>query len=548
MFYITKNLKNDEIIFDVTLNGKFYNDEVYYDDNDKTIIMEGVIFNLTYLLEENKVNNIRELIELLYKQKGDIFYDIFRGNFRGCYYDKKREKLIVFTDHCGNKPVFYHKSNEFIIFSTSVKSIVEKIKHSKEIELNVIGAYMLLTAACMYDDQTIFQDVFKLVAGYYFLIEENICHINQYFNWSKIEKIEISEDDAINEIDRLFLDAVHLQANKNKEYGFDNYASLSAGMDSRMVSYALKRLKIDNVINYTYSQSGELDNIIPMKMASELGNIWIYKQLDNGKDLLDIDEAIEVSDSLIYYLWPAQLNGFLKLLNTDNLGVIHTGVLGDQVIASAYGTTEEGKKYQVGDCYQSQKLICRLEGKVNTSKYENSEIGAIYNRGFNGVCLGYSTSFQKYTEASSPFMNLELFKFCMSLPTKMKLGYNIYYKWAKRFYGESTKYLHNGKKVKAANMYIHRNGTAIPVNGIFRRIIKKIRCKLKLEIGMNPIDIWYESNEDIKNTLNEFYNNNINLLDKYPELKQDAIYLFNSVSVMDKLLVISLLGILKHFI
>ena len=547
MFCITKNMESEEILFEVNLNGKFYKDEIYFSDEKKVIILEGVIFNLPELLKQKKVTTLLELIIALYNESETEFYINFRGNFRGCYYDKEKNKIIIFTDHCGNKPVFYYKDEEKAIFATSVKEVVDNIKAQKNIRLNMSGIYCLLTQASMYDNLTIIEGIFRLVAGHYILLDRENNSIVQYYNWGEIKKININENEAIEKIDLLFLNSVRMQAEKNKEYGFVNYAPLSAGMDSRMVSYALSRLGVKNVINFTYSQSKQADCMVPMEMASELGNVWLYKQLDNGSELVDFDESIKIADSLIYYLWPAQLNGFLKLINTSNLGVVFTGVLGDEIITSCYGSLNADKKYQIDEWSQSTLLISRLNEMIDgREKYENSEIGAIYNRGFNGVCLGYSTAFQKYTECYSPFMDVDLFSFCLSLPTDMKMGYNIYYKWANKFYPNAAKHLHNGKNVKPANLYINWHGMPIPVNGLPRRIIKKIREHLKLDIGMNPLDIWYYSNDSIRSAFNEYFENNINILDDYMELKKDVEKLIQSASVRDKTLAISLIGSLKY--
>ena len=128
----------------------------------------------------------------------------------------------------------------------------------------------------------------------------------------------------------------------------------------------------------------------------------------------------------------------------------------------------------------------------------------------------------------------------------LKMGYNIYYKWANKFYPNAAKHLHNGKNVKPANLYINWHGMPIPVNGLPRRIIKKIREHLKLDIGMNPLDIWYYSNDSIRSAFNEYFENNINILDDYMELKKDVEKLIQSASVRDKTLAISLIGSLKY--
>ena len=46
----------------------------------------------------------------MYGKEGDAFCNKFRGSFSGLFYDINTKKLIVFTDHIGDKPIFYAES------------------------------------------------------------------------------------------------------------------------------------------------------------------------------------------------------------------------------------------------------------------------------------------------------------------------------------------------------------------------------------------------------------------------------------------------------
>ncbi len=80
-------------------------------------------------------------------------------------------------------------------------------------------------------------------------------------------------------------------------------ASLSGGLDSRMTTWVLNEIKKEDeeIINYTYSQSNYLDEIIAKNIANKLGHTFIYKSLDNGLSMTKLDEATIISEGMVSY-------------------------------------------------------------------------------------------------------------------------------------------------------------------------------------------------------------------------------------------------------
>ncbi|MFR2610356.1 hypothetical protein [Anaerococcus obesiensis] len=134
------------------------------------------------------------------------------------------------------------------------------------------------------------EDVKRLEAGSKLVYSNNI-EISSYHDWV-LKKI--NKDEAIKKLDSLFLNAVEMQVNKNEEYGYRNIVPLSAGLDCRIDAYSLRRLGVENVLTYTYSDSKSNDYKYCPKMASDLKYEWLYKNLDNGLDLFNLDSSIKL--------------------------------------------------------------------------------------------------------------------------------------------------------------------------------------------------------------------------------------------------------------
>lgn len=532
----------ENILFKNETKSKFYKEQCFEQYKGLIIIFNGVLLNSTQLLEKYKVTTILELIEKLYRGKEDFFKE-FRGNFNGCIYDRKKNSLLVFSDHLSNKPVFYYENAEYLVISSTVRNIVEFCKKNGELRLDRGGCYSMITYAYMYHDRTLFDGIKRLLPGWYLTFENEMVEKKQFYKITMTKQRDISMEAAIKKIDELFTKAVKLQIEKNKEYGYSNYAPLSAGLDSRMTVMALKRLQAENIVNFTYSETGQLDQKLPMQIAKDLGNKWIFKSLDGGLDLFHIDKAIEDSDYLIYYGWTSQLGDFMRLVNSEEMGVVHTGVLGDVIIGS-YVKKEDGEKkvYEIGDGAYSRKLAEKLKENLCEHQYENYEAGMLYNRGINGVDMGYSTIFSQYTEACSPFMDIDFFDFCLSLPIEYRLQHRIYYKWVEKYYPKAMKYSHNGLKISTSKLGVPIKGKFIKFDTIPSRVKLMFENWTNKENGMNPIDYWYSTNSELAKYMDGYFEKNEKLKELDRELYEDTKRLYENGNTIEKMLAISLVG------
>lgn len=545
---IYKNLNSDNWYLELSGIKKFQNDKTLYENEKYIVLIDGVILNLSILKMEYNINNIEGLAIRMYEKRGENFFGDFRGNFCGFFKDKESGKTLIYTNHTGDKTIFYYLKGSEIIFASEIKHILKFMKESNmKYSLDETGTYCLLTYGYMYNDLTIMKEIKRLIPGNYIKIENDRIENRSYYKVSnKVIEPRESEDKIIENIEKKFKQAVELQINKNKEYGYDDMAPLSAGLDSRMTNYTIKKLTDKPIYNITYSQTMQLDEKIPSRIASELKNYWIFKNLDNGLALNYIDESLKFSDGIIYYAWPSQLFDFMKIINCDNIGIIHTGVIGDAVL----GTFFKSNKciYDVGDGAYSKRLINKLIKMLDIKNYDNYELGMFYNRAFNGAVLGYSMVFEYYTEAMSPFMNIEFMEYCLSLPLKYRKDHNIYYKWVRAYHPNAAKYSHNGKKIPKNNsIRVSLRGKKYPISSIPSMIKNELNAKLNKNNSMNPMQYWYETNSTLRTKMDTYYKDNINLMDEYGEIQSDMKELYESGTAMEKTQVISVLSFMKKY-
>lgn len=543
--FVERQYVDENLYINSTTLMKFKEDKIFITSDDCVVATDGVIVN-------SNENSLSTTIANSYFS-GSLHQLLaqLRGSFSGIIFDKKNKKICAYTDHFSTKPLFYYQFHDGIIISSEIYAIVSCLKKFNEsIKINKIGAYSMLTYGYMYKDYTLVEGIHRIKEGTVLYYSNGNLSFTKYHNFSFDEK-HIDFDEAIDKIDFLFKQAVGLQYQKNKKCGYLDVVPMSAGMDCRMTSFVLRKMSNDPIINFTYSETSQYDEVESAKMAKALKNKWIFKSLDNGLDLLSIDRAIKLSDGLIKYDWPAQLIDFLNFMNTGKWGIVHTGVIGDIIIGSFEKDPSYHRKYIIGDGAFSNTLINKLRillrDSGDTDDY-SYEYGMLINRAINGACLGYSRTFRLFVEDLSPFMNVDLADFCFSLPQKYRRNHLIYYEWVKRKYPLAASFKHNGIRIDGnasikyhGKRYTYKSLPDVVTNKIKRDIIKK-------GYGMNPLQTWIDSNSKLRNTMNNYFEENYKNVMIDEELKKDIFSLYYNGTAIEKILAISLLGNINNIL
>jgi len=533
---------------------KFTNDHAFAKHDGFLTALEGFILNRTALQARYHAASLAELLRYLHATQGTSMVQALRGNFAGSVYSEESATLLLFTDQFGNEPLYYSRRDGVLIFSSQLKWIVEyyRFRHWSP-ALSISGAYSLLTYGYMYSDLTLLEDVRRLLPGHCVEADLGTVVTKTYYrighSKGRLSRSDISPAEEKQRLTDLFLSAVELQARKNVEYGYEQYAPLSAGLDSRMAVMALRKLGYESVTTFTYSRTGEDDCLTPMAISRDLGYNWLFRSLDSGDDLLDIELGTSITEGTHYYIWGAQLDGFMRRIRTDDLGLVHTGIVGDVVVGTFYSkkrSAVDASPYRLGDGGFSRVLLSRLQDFVGEPEGLDFEVGMMMNRGLNGANQGYQSTFRRYGGSASPFMDVALFDFCLSLPPADRYKHKLYYQWVISHFPEAAKYEHNGVSISGSPR-ISVAGRSSPIGSLPSAIRAHWRSATGLRRGMNPFDYWYDTMPRVRASLDSYYGDHLDVLGATSRLRADATLLYGGNSAKDKLLVLSLLSAMEYF-
>jgi asparagine synthase (glutamine-hydrolysing) len=536
-----------DIRLDNFSNTKFEDDNLFLETIDHIIVLKGVILNKKALLELSL--SWAETVTALYLKEGVGFFKKFRGSFCGAFYDKKEDKWIVFTDHIGSKALYYYKKGEVCFISSKISEIYAFLKDNKlPYSLNIQSAYNLLSYGYMLGDETLCNDIHKILPGNYLCIQDGSVEMINYYKLpnSKFEG-KVDEDQIIENLDIKFREAVRLQFEKDREYSYKHLVTLSGGLDSRMTSWVAHQMGYVDQINLTFSQSDYLDETIAKKIAADLRHEWIFKALDNGTFLKDIDEITAISGGSALYYGLAHSNSILKHLNCDRLGMFHSGQLGEVVIGSNITRLDRNDLKTLGGKY-SATLENKNSSRAYFKSFEDLELAMLYQRGFNGANEGLKIG-QVYSETMSPYYNVDFWEYCRSIPLKNRMNHRIYLKWILSKYPEAANYKWEkiNARPSAKRFTLNYKGREIPIKKLPSTILQKLGLKVSPKLTknhMNPLEYWYNTNNDLRKFQDTYFKENIDrIIDG--SLKSDCQNLYNSGNGVEKNQVLTLLSAIR---
>lgn len=208
-FYKNKNI--------YAVNGEFYN---YQKEQNK--------------IEKKKIKSDSELLIDVYEKrdlKESLKKGVLQGEFVGLIYDDKKEKVILFSDHFGIKPLYYKIDKESVYIFSEIKSL-KKI-NQLDFDNNSLNSVLSLQYHSVED--TLFKNIKRVPPSTIIEIGLNTFNIKQekYYNLLDIkEDNNITEKEAIKDIKKLIKSSVQKRLfNKRKKVG----VTLSGGIDSNII-------------------------------------------------------------------------------------------------------------------------------------------------------------------------------------------------------------------------------------------------------------------------------------------------------------------------
>ncbi len=211
-------------------------------DHRATIVFNGEIYNMPRLREELEKEGAAfrtscdtEVIVLGYLYHGIDYVKQLNGIFSFCIWDESLEKLFLFRDRLGVKPLFYTIKQNTLIFSSELKGLLSYPDMEAIIDKEGLCEVLGLGPAKSYG-KGVFKDVCELLPGYYLEFYGSILKTNAYWQLES-RPHEDSWETTVEKTRYLVTDAIKLQMLSDVPI----CTFLSGGVDSSLVTAVCSR-------------------------------------------------------------------------------------------------------------------------------------------------------------------------------------------------------------------------------------------------------------------------------------------------------------------
>ena len=456
-------MANEDYTVWVVFNGEIYN----FSDIKK---------DLKDLGHEFRSNSDTEVIIHAYEQWGQSCVERFNGMWAFAIYDKAKGCLLLSRDRFGVKPLYYHCSEEGLIFSSEIKGLLQhQIKRSPND--NVVYEYLAF-GLLDHKRETFFEGIYRLMPGenlVYDLSRKTMETSKWYDLESRLREREASsEEDLIKEVRSLFEDAVRYRLIADVPIG----SCLSGGLDSSSIVHVMRKLvKDDRIKTFSMVFPGQkLDESSYIDEVIRRTGVEPHKVTPTAEDLMrDLSDLVWTQEEPFRSISIYGQYRVMELAHKSNMKVLLDGQGADELFAGYFiyykyyliecllklRLEEYLKVVKVSRASKSDLLVFPLASILSKSGFASSLLTRAWknrtkylNDDYNGECINplfekgldlnraLFCDFQKYSlpqllryedknsmrwaiESRVPFLDYRLVELVSSLQSRYKMKNGI---------------------------------------------------------------------------------------------------------------------------
>jgi len=360
------------------------------------ITYNGELFNKKFLIKKYltnvklNTNSDTEVILQLYINYGVKLLDFLDGMYSIAIYNLIDQQLFLARDPLGIKPLYYTKEDNFLFFSSSIKSFYFK----KKINNDAIIDYFSL--GYIREPNTILDKVYSLEAGEFIIYKNSNIIKKKYFNLKDI--FLKNTNDVFNEMENSVL--------KHYTSEVPSCLFLSSGTDSNIILSILKKNKI-NIPTISISFEKDKKDQRINDEHETIKNICKELNVENYHSLITKNLLYEYDNLFLKEMdQPTTdgLNSFIvsRIANDMKYKVAYSGLGGDELFCD-YGTLNKIKKIKtLSGLIKKIGLQEILKNNLKKIKFKNPK--------YNNI-LDYSETSQIYFLIRSLFVKGEKINF-----------------------------------------------------------------------------------------------------------------------------------------
>ena len=506
--------------------------------DDSSVNVDGFIYNLNSSKNLLAKSSEEETLLQLYENSKESFPNSLRGEFSTVVTTEKSVEIA--TNHTSSRRVFYIEYDGVMHFHWNLKLLKDSLLSlGFKPRPNPIALRSLLSIGGVFGNQTVIQEIYMLRAGEKLIVTEGKWELNRYY-LTNSEKTNLSKAQLIDELQERFVHTTSLQYDHQEVSGFQ---LISGGLDSRLNLSLAAQNGIQQEAALCFGQTGCRDHWISEQLAKEYSLKHSFVSLESGDYLTAIDENTLAVDGLCFYASSAHFNyalGQTKYISP----IIHTGQIGRSIFTEhPFGLWQNVSEYHALLCSSKYADSINNDVKEEMELYDDIDVFYLNNRLYRVISSGNFVA-QKVGFIVSPFADPDVQDMAFSAHSEWKKKGMLQWEFMWKHHKNIMKFSQEeyGRPVRSkAEMFLGRVQNKLR-NIYFTRVHKDAS-----KLSMNPFDFWWQNNLALQSALDSYFKKNIERTEYDPELREMCASLYNSESLLEKTLSLTVLSVLKNY-
>ena len=313
------------------------NQPMHNDNGDIVIVFNGEIYNYQVLKAELESDGIKfktqsdtEVILRLYEKHGKLMLSKLNGMFAFSIYDKKEHQIFIARDRFGEKPLYYHHTDDKFVWASELKSIISVFPELKKISNDAVTLFFSLTYIPA--PYSIYQNIYKLLPGHFLTIDTLTLQkqTHQYWDIDPNTNTDptITYAAAKKEVHNLLFESVQQRMIADVPLG----VFLSGGVDSTIIAAIMSNISDKKIKTFSvgYKNKRYDESARARLVANHIGSehheyILNYDDIFGMIDHIILNYDEPYADSSCLPTW------FISSKTAQQVKVALTGDGGDEV-------------------------------------------------------------------------------------------------------------------------------------------------------------------------------------------------------------------------
>lgn len=249
------------------------------------VIFDGEIYKQNELREKLGLagRSSEDLVMAAYLKWGTEFIRHLDGSFRIAIYD--RERLYLFRDRFGTKPLFFMQKKRSLIFGSTLKQLIPSLDR---VTINRDALLSYLSFLAPTSPYTFFDGIYKLGSSEYLIFDGSSYEIEEYFNLLDAKPDLITDrDEAIYMLEQTLRESIDTKLDGATA------SLLSGGIDSATICAFAKQRGVD-LETYTvgYKEFAKYDERANAKESAEFFGLNNTALEISQEDFMDASEIV----------------------------------------------------------------------------------------------------------------------------------------------------------------------------------------------------------------------------------------------------------------